>query len=167
VSPAASESGDAGRPAVEEQGAAPCRRSGHAAGSASCVNRGRPCDGVLRLVRSAARCSALACLQRHFTTKLKESLDAAEAAGVFTYKTIGQGAATSMVAAVAPELAQTGGHYLDDGQEAYTVPDDADLAQQRQAVAARPGHRDPTLDCLDRPSSRLTSSRPERQPELR
>ena len=106
-------------------------------------------------------------LQRHFTTKQKESLDAAEAAGVFTYKTIGQGAATSMVAAVAPELAQTGGQDLDDGQEAYTVPDDADLAQQRQAMAARPGHRDPTLDCLDRPSSRLTSSRPERQPELR
>lgn len=41
-----------------------------------------------------------------------------EAAGVFSYKTIEQGAATSIVAAVAPEFAHTGGHYLDDGIEA-------------------------------------------------
>ena len=51
----------------------------------------------------------------------------AEAAGVFAYKTAEQGAATTLVAAVAPEFAHTGGHYLDDGREAYTVPDDADL----------------------------------------
>jgi NAD(P)-dependent dehydrogenase (short-subunit alcohol dehydrogenase family) len=73
-------------------------------------------------------------LQRHFTPEQKESLDAAEAAGVFTYKTVGQGAATGMVAAVAPQLAHTGGHYLDDAQEAYTVPDDADLAQHPHGV---------------------------------
>lgn len=73
-------------------------------------------------------------LQRNFTAKQKESLDAAEAAGVFTYKSIGQGAATTLVAAVAPEFAHTGGHYLDDGQEAYTVPDDADLAQHPHGV---------------------------------
>ncbi|MFG2311434.1 SDR family NAD(P)-dependent oxidoreductase [Streptomyces sp. NPDC048566] len=73
-------------------------------------------------------------LQRNFTPEQKASLDAAEAAGIFTYKTVEQGAATSIVAAVAPEFAHTGGHYLDDGQEAYTVPDDADLAQHPHGV---------------------------------
>lgn len=73
-------------------------------------------------------------LQRNFTAQQKQSLDAAEAAGVFTYKTIQQGAATTMVAAVAPQFAHSGGHYLDDSQEAYTVPNDADLAQHPHGV---------------------------------
>lgn len=73
-------------------------------------------------------------LQRNFTIQQRESLDAAEAAGVFTYKTIEQGAATSIVAAVAWQFAHTGGHYLDDGQEAYTVPNNAELAQHPHAV---------------------------------
>ncbi|WP_067669796.1 SDR family NAD(P)-dependent oxidoreductase [Nocardia miyunensis] len=73
-------------------------------------------------------------LQRNFTTQQRESLDAAEAAGVFTYKTVGQGAATSIVAAVAPQFAHTGGHYLDDAQEAYTVPNDSELAQHPHGV---------------------------------
>jgi NAD(P)-dependent dehydrogenase (short-subunit alcohol dehydrogenase family) len=73
-------------------------------------------------------------LQRNFTARQKQSLDAAEAAGVFTYKTVQQGAATTVVAAVAPELATTGGHYLDDGQEAYTVPNEADLADHPHGV---------------------------------
>lgn len=51
-------------------------------------------------------------LRRNFTTQQKASLDAAEAAGVFTCKTVEQGAATSIVAAVAPEFAHSGGHYL-------------------------------------------------------
>lgn len=75
-------------------------------------------------------------LQRSFTQSQKESLAAAEAAGVFTYKTVEQGAATSMVAAVAPQLAHSGGHYLDDCQEAYTVPDDASLADHPHGVKA-------------------------------
>lgn len=33
-----------------------------------------------------------------------------------------------LVAAVAPEFERTGGHYLDDCREAYTVPDDAQLS---------------------------------------
>ena len=66
-------------------------------------------------------------LQRHFTRKQLDYLAEAEAAGVFAYKTVEQGAATTLVAAVAPEFARTGGHYLDDGREAYTVPDDAEL----------------------------------------
>ncbi|MHB1510546.1 MAG: SDR family NAD(P)-dependent oxidoreductase [Acidimicrobiales bacterium] len=73
-------------------------------------------------------------LQRNFTTQQKESLDAAEAAGVFSYKTVEQGAATSIVAAVAPEFERTGGHYLDDAREAYTVPNDATLAQHPHGV---------------------------------
>jgi NAD(P)-dependent dehydrogenase (short-subunit alcohol dehydrogenase family) len=75
-------------------------------------------------------------LQRNFTPAQKESLAAAEAAGVFTYKTVEQGAATSVVAAVAPQFAHTGGHYLDDAQEAYTVPDDAELADHPHGVKA-------------------------------
>ncbi len=73
-------------------------------------------------------------LQRNFTPQQRQSLDAAEAAGVFTYKTVQQGAATSIVAAVHPAFAHSGGHYLDDGQEAYTVPNDADLAQHPHGV---------------------------------
>ncbi|MFI7392730.1 SDR family NAD(P)-dependent oxidoreductase [Streptomyces tendae] len=73
-------------------------------------------------------------LQRNFTPEQKASLDAAEAAGVFTYKTVEQGSATTVVAAVAPEFARSGGHYLDDGQEACTVPDDADLARHPHGV---------------------------------
>lgn len=75
-------------------------------------------------------------LQRHFTPEQRASLDAAAAAGVFTYKSVGQGAATTMVAAVSPELRGTGGHYLDDCQEAYTVLDDASLADHPHGVKA-------------------------------
>ncbi|WP_247684306.1 SDR family NAD(P)-dependent oxidoreductase [Micromonospora sp. D93] len=73
-------------------------------------------------------------LQRDFTPEQREYLAAAEAAGVFTYKTLQQGAATTLVAAVCPEFAHTGGHYLDDGREAYTVTDDADLFTNSHGV---------------------------------
>jgi NAD(P)-dependent dehydrogenase (short-subunit alcohol dehydrogenase family) len=73
-------------------------------------------------------------LQRHFTQKQKDYLAEAEAAGAFTYKTAQQGAATTLVAAVAPEFAHTGGHYLDDGREAHTVPNDADLFANSHGV---------------------------------
>jgi NAD(P)-dependent dehydrogenase (short-subunit alcohol dehydrogenase family) len=73
-------------------------------------------------------------LQRNFTPAQKQSLAAAEAAGTFTYKTVEQGAATSIVAAVSPQFARTGGHYLDDCQEAYTVPNDANLADHPHGV---------------------------------
>ena len=73
-------------------------------------------------------------LQRHFTQKQKDYLAEAEAAGAFTSKTAEQGAATTLVAAVALEFARTGGHYLDDGREAHTVPDDADLFQNSHGV---------------------------------
>jgi NAD(P)-dependent dehydrogenase (short-subunit alcohol dehydrogenase family) len=73
-------------------------------------------------------------LQRNFSQRQRDSLDAAEAAGVFVYKTASQGAATTLVAAVAPEFERTGGHYLDDGREAYTVPNDAALADHPHGV---------------------------------
>ena len=73
-------------------------------------------------------------LQRNFSAAQRESLDAAEAAGVFTYKTVGQGAATTLVAAVAPEFGGVGGRYLDDCREAYPVPDEATLAEHPHGV---------------------------------
>ena len=73
-------------------------------------------------------------LQRNFTRKQKDYLAEAEAAGAFTYKTAQQGAATTLVAAVAAEFAHTGGHYLDDGREAHTVPNDADLFTNSHGV---------------------------------
>jgi NAD(P)-dependent dehydrogenase (short-subunit alcohol dehydrogenase family) len=73
-------------------------------------------------------------LQRNFSARQRASLDAAAAAGVFAYKSVAQGAATTLVAAVAPEFAHTGGHYLDDCREAYTVPNDAELAQHPHGV---------------------------------
>lgn len=66
-------------------------------------------------------------LQRDFTPGQKAYLADAEASGAFVWKTARQGAATTLVAAVAPEFARTGGHYLDDAREAPTVADDADL----------------------------------------
>ena len=73
-------------------------------------------------------------LQRDFTQKQKDYLADAEASGVFVYKTAEQGAATTLVAAVAPEFAHTGGHYLTDGREAHTVPNDADLFENGDGV---------------------------------
>jgi NAD(P)-dependent dehydrogenase (short-subunit alcohol dehydrogenase family) len=73
-------------------------------------------------------------LQRNFSAKQRDSLDAAAASGLFEYKTIEQGAATSLVAAVAPEFAHTGGRYLDDSREAYTVANDANLAEHPHGV---------------------------------
>jgi NAD(P)-dependent dehydrogenase (short-subunit alcohol dehydrogenase family) len=73
-------------------------------------------------------------LQRNFSAKQRESLDAAAGAGLFAYKTIEQGAATTLVAAVTPEFAHTGGHYLDDSREAYLVPNDANLADHPHGV---------------------------------
>ena len=52
---------------------------------------------------------------------------------MFTYKTIAQGAATP-VAAVDPAFGRTGGHYLDDAREAYTVPDHAVMADHPHGV---------------------------------
>jgi hypothetical protein len=73
-------------------------------------------------------------LQRDFTQDMKDHLDRLEAAGVFAYKSVQQGAATTLVAATAPEFTHSGGHYLDDGSEAGTVPDDAELLGNSHSV---------------------------------
>ena len=73
-------------------------------------------------------------LQRNFSPKQRESLDAAERAGIFKYKTVQQGSATTVVAAVAPQFSRTGGHYLDDCREAYTVADDVLMADHPHGV---------------------------------
>ncbi|MEU9923302.1 SDR family NAD(P)-dependent oxidoreductase [Streptomyces griseoluteus] len=73
-------------------------------------------------------------LQRHFSQEVLDQFARHEAEGVFTYKTVQQGAATTLVAAVSPQFAHTGGHYLDDAQEAHTVPNDADPAENPHAV---------------------------------
>ncbi|WP_432840400.1 SDR family NAD(P)-dependent oxidoreductase [Dactylosporangium sp. CA-092794] len=99
-------------------------------------------------------------LQRDFTPQQLAYLAAAEASGAFVWKTAQQGAATTLVAAVAPEFGHTGGHYLDDGREAYTVADDADLFGNSHGVkqwALDPGAArrlwTVSLDLIDRPPS--------------
>lgn len=60
-------------------------------------------------------------------------------------------------AAVAPEFAETGGHYLDDCREAYPVPNDAALADHPHGVKA--WALDPELaDRLWRVSDALTAA---------
>lgn len=102
-------------------------------------------------------------LQRDFTQKQKDYLAAAEASGAFAYKTAQQDAATTLVAAVAPEFAHTGGHYLDDGHEAHTVANDADLFHNSHGV--KQWTLDPdaarklwtiSLDLIGRPTRRQT-----------
>jgi NAD(P)-dependent dehydrogenase (short-subunit alcohol dehydrogenase family) len=73
-------------------------------------------------------------LQRHFTPELQDYFARQEKSGVFEPKTVRQGAATTLVAAVAPEFAHTGGHYLDDCRESATLPNDADAMQDVHAV---------------------------------
>lgn len=74
-------------------------------------------------------------LQEHVPQQVKDGWAREQAAGRVTMKTVEQGAATTLVAALAPELA-TGGHYLEDGQESPTVADDAEVAQGQPAVRA-------------------------------
>ena len=62
-------------------------------------------------------------LQRHVSQDVIDGWEKAQREGTVTFKTPEQGAATSLVAAVSPEFA-TGGHYLEDCQEARTVGDD-------------------------------------------
>lgn len=66
-------------------------------------------------------------LQKHVPQATKDSWKRMEAAGEITMKTPQQGAATSVVAAVHPAFA-TGGHYLEDCNEAPTVSNDAQVS---------------------------------------
>ncbi len=68
-------------------------------------------------------------LQKHVPQSTRDDWDAMIADGRFVPKTPEQGAATSLVAALAPEFAETGGHYLEDCNEAETVEDDAEVSR--------------------------------------
>lgn len=65
-------------------------------------------------------------LQKHIPQSVQDSWEEMEKAGTLSMKTVQQGAATTMVAALAPEF-RSGGHYLEDCQESTTVDDDADV----------------------------------------
>jgi NAD(P)-dependent dehydrogenase (short-subunit alcohol dehydrogenase family) len=66
-------------------------------------------------------------LQKYVDQATKDRWAEMEASGAVQFKTPQQGAATTLVAAVAPEFAHTGGHYLEDCVEAPTVDDDAQV----------------------------------------
>ena len=66
-------------------------------------------------------------LGRHVSEEVREAWTQQVRTGELTLKTAQQGAATTLVAAVSPELAGTGGHYLEDGNEARAVPNDAEV----------------------------------------
>ena len=57
-------------------------------------------------------------LSRHMDP---EALAGLRASGMFTYKTIEQGAATSVLVATSPLLVSVGGRYFEDGQEAVVL----------------------------------------------
>lgn len=65
-------------------------------------------------------------LQRHIPDEMREQW--AQVPG----KTPQQGAATSLVAAVAPELEGVGGRYLENGNEAEVIPDDQDRSGEAE-----------------------------------
>ncbi len=67
-------------------------------------------------------------LQRYVTQEVKDGWQRMQDEGSAVFKTPQQGAATSLVAAVAPELAGTGGHYLEDCNESETVANDAEVS---------------------------------------
>ncbi|MEI4272594.1 SDR family NAD(P)-dependent oxidoreductase [Klenkia sp. LSe6-5] len=78
-------------------------------------------------------------LQRHVSQDVIDGWERAQREGRATFKTPEQGAATTLVAAVAPEFA-TGGHYLEDCQEARTVGDDERTRDGVRAWALDPGN---------------------------
>ena len=77
-------------------------------------------------------------LQRYVTQEVKDGWQRLQDEGKVVFKTPEQGAATSLVAAVAPELEGTGGHYLEDCNESETVADDARVGRGVRAWAVDP-----------------------------
>jgi NAD(P)-dependent dehydrogenase (short-subunit alcohol dehydrogenase family) len=73
-------------------------------------------------------------LTEHMSEEFHEGLREMERNGLVTMKTPQQGAATSLVAAVAPEFANSGGHYLCDGNEAETMDDDIPYGPDKLGV---------------------------------
>ncbi len=77
-------------------------------------------------------------LQKHISQETQDSWADLERAGKLVMKSTQQGAATSLVAAVAPEFAHTGGHYLEDGNESATVANDVSTDSGVRAWALDP-----------------------------
>ncbi len=77
-------------------------------------------------------------LQRYVTQEVRDRWQKMVDEGVGNFKSTQQGAATSLVAAVAPELEGTGGHYLEDCNEAETIADDAEASKGVRAWAKDP-----------------------------
>jgi NAD(P)-dependent dehydrogenase (short-subunit alcohol dehydrogenase family) len=84
-------------------------------------------------------------LQRYVSQEVKDGWQRMQDEGRAVFKTTQQGAATSLVAAVAPELA-TGGHYLEDCNEAETVADDAEVSAGVRRWALDPGNAERLWD---------------------
>jgi len=97
-------------------------------------------------------------LQRHVPQSTKDDWAKMIETGRFTPKTSQQGAATTLVAAVAPEFAGTGGHYLEDCNEAPTVANDAQVQAGVREWALDPAQAqrlwDVTLGLLNTPVAR-------------
>ena len=73
-------------------------------------------------------------LQDHLSEEFHAGLREMVENGTVTMKTPQQGAATSLVAAVAPEFANNGGHYLSDCNEAEVMDDDMAASPDRLGV---------------------------------
>ncbi len=76
-------------------------------------------------------------LQRHVSAEVIAGWERAQQKGTMVFKSAAQGAATTMVAALAPEFAD-GGHYLEDCNESPTVADDAEARSGVRAWALDP-----------------------------
>lgn len=76
-------------------------------------------------------------LKRHLSQEVRRLAAGADEGGV-TFETTQQGAATSLVEAVAPGLACTGGHYLEDCNEPETVAHDAEVSRCAREWALDP-----------------------------
>ena len=68
-------------------------------------------------------------LQRHVSREVTDRWEQGRRDGTVTFKTPQQGAATSLVAAVAPQLDGIGSLYLEDCEQAPTVDDDAEASR--------------------------------------
>lgn len=66
-------------------------------------------------------------LQKHIPQSVKDGYARMAEAGEIFMKSTQQGAATTLIAAIAPEFARTGGHYLEDGNEVPVVANDAEV----------------------------------------
>ena len=71
-------------------------------------------------------------LSRHMDPKDLERL---RTSGTFRYKTVEQGAATSVLVATSPELEGVGGRYFEDCNEAERIHEDGDLSAHRHGVS--------------------------------